>query len=436
MNFEVEQASSRQRLRPVRPVLLWPMFFLIAVVGAVITFIQPANGSAEVLRPHTSTYRFTYGAPLPDNPVYEKPSLETGDPLFRSVVDAINVSLEFRAGDNGFTKGTLATRVVLTSGAGWSRTIVPVAETPIDGSVAATEIALNFAEIWQLANQINVRTGVDGDLTVTVEAAAAADVPADGGQVWNSLTTGSLKFDLDVATVRMLSAGGAVEPNEMLNSLSPASAAADAGSEEGPVPETAGLQVVTEMMDTTVTVPRAYTFGTVTMSVVDARTVLSLMAVIFGLFTLVNVAIYFVASRRGEYALIDLRHGGLVRELTHMPAGASAKAVWVGSFETLVRAARNAECEILCHVNTDGHTYYVFDGPTLYAYMAAPMQRIPRISYRPVSTRPRTAFVAASGAMAVALTTVLSVSAANVEAPGTNVDQVDIAVTTTTTTTP
>lgn len=433
MNFEVEQTSSRQRLRPVRPVPLWPMCFLIAAVGAVITFIQPATGRAEMLRPHTSTYNFSYAADLPENPVYEKSALETGDPLFRSVVDAVTVGLDFRAGDNGFTKGTLATRVILVSSAGWSRTIVPISETPIDGSVASASIPLNFAEIWQLATQINTRTGVDGDLTVTVEAAAAADVPADGGEVWKSLTTGKLQFDLDVSVVRMLSTNGAVESNEMLNSLSPVAAASDASTEEGPIAATVGMQVVTEMMDTTVSVPREYSLGAVNMSVADARTVLSLLAVIFGLFTLVNVAIYFVASRRGEYALIDLRHGGLVRELTHMPAGASAKAVWVGSFDTLVRAARNAECEILCHVNTDGHTYYVFDGPTLYAYMAAPMQRIPRISYRPVASRPRTAFVAASGAMAVALTTVLSVSAANVEAPGTNVDQVDVPVTTTTT---
>lgn len=434
MNFEVEQSASQQRLRPVRPVMLWPVCFLIALIGAIVTWIQPATGRADVQRPYTSTYRFSYTAPLPDNPVYEKATLETGDPLFRSIVDAVTVHLEFRAGDNGFTKGTLATRVILNSGAGWSRTIVPVTETPIDGSTASTEIGLNFGDIYGLANDINVRTGVDGDLTVVVEAAAAADVPADGGEVWKSLTTGALTFNLDSTTVRMLSTNGVVASNAMLSGLAPTTAAADTANDEQPAPAVLGLQVVTEMMSTTVSVPRQYSFGSVTMTVADARTTLGLMAVLFGFFTMVNVAIYVVASRRGEYALIDLRHGGLVREMTHMPAGANTKAVWVGSFDTLVRAARNAESEILCHVTPDGHTYYVFDGPTLYAYIAAPMQRIPRISYRTVPSRPRKAFVAASGAMAVALTTVLSVNAANVEAPGTNVDQTVVPVTTTTTT--
>ncbi len=98
---------------------------------------------------------------------------------------------------------------------------------------------------------------------------------------------------------------------------------------------------------------------------------LAVLAVLIAV-SLYELFVLWIARRRGESVFLDTRYGAGILDLRQVPATVLAEAVWVGSFETLGAMAADTQSDILHYSQPDGDQYFVFDGPRVFAYQAAP----------------------------------------------------------------
>lgn len=387
------RAPQRPRgLQPFPPIGWWPALAIVAAAATSYAWIRPADHDVTAQRPYSTTYHFDYTANVPgSNVVYEQDALEFGDPVFRNIVDAVDVSVEFTVDSPGasVSGATLTTKVVVSSDAGWARTLDASDAVPFDGDSTSASIHVDFAAAERLASKVATAAGVEGKLAVTVFADVNATVllpgDVDGGSEHSSATVGSLVFDLDPtrATLR-----GYTAPNAATQPAGTASASDQTGGSGTTTAskESLATQSIVGTVSTTFSEPVTMNIGRWDVKIKDLRLGTEIALGFFLLLCLYNWLALFLAGRKGEANYLTVRYGAQIFPLMDVPDVVRDRAVWVGSFEALAAAAANAEADILHQDGVGNDWYYVFDGPTVFAYVAVPTS--PAVATAAAQTQP------------------------------------------------
>lgn len=355
------KAIGRVRLEPVRPTSWWFALAVLAAVGAAYLWTRPLEEQVTVPHPYTSSYTFDYGTNLPPNQVYDTGQLKFGDTLFRSLSDRLALTVKYRLtnGDTATAVGNLSTRVLLSSSAGWTRTIEELPAAPITGSVAETRVLLDFGAMERLAKSINETTKTEGTLSVQVLTGVDARLSTPGLEDRPAPSAAGLKFELTETTVRLKEDRSA-----------PSTGLSEGESGGVKVMNGGANQTTTQMLQT-----RALKPAEVSALVFSARVDQARIAAVAVLGVALAVSLYnllavAMAGARGEAARLAAQYGSQLYPLLEVPADIDRRAVRVGSFDALAAAAENAEAEILHHAKDGGDRYYVFDGPNVFCYEA------------------------------------------------------------------
>jgi hypothetical protein len=297
--------------------------------------------------------------------------------VFLSVVDLVDVTVDF--GLDGaaaqLADGVLTTKVVVASDSGWSRVLYERAEVPFTGNTTTAVVGVDFGFARRTAESLARSSGIEGRIDVTVLAHVEGVVNVPGrvecGNQRATATAGSLVFDLDDNSAR-LHGYQAPSPDSQLGTTQSGTAAATSVAAEGPA-----VQSIADVANTIVNRPTTVSLLKWDIEVGLLRRIGAIATGLILLFVLYNALLLWRAGRRSEVDYLELKHGTRIFPLLDAPATVRAEAVWVGSFETLVAMAENAEVDILHRRGSINDSYYVFDGPRVFGY-AAKRSRVSR----------------------------------------------------------
>lgn len=404
---------STRGARLVGPPALWVVLAVALVLATAWSWMLPTTTGARELRPSTVEYAFDYDAVLPPNPVYEGASLTFGEAVFLSVVPAVDVEVAFTTmGDAiAVTAGELTTRVVVSSSAGWVRTLSTTAPTPIQGPRALARAHVDFAAALALADQIGRTTGTKGSLQVSVVAEATVDGhPASGTSTVDGTSAADLTFALTSSTASPTmpatlatdqqgraavlpgivpgTGGASTETGGASTRTGSASTATGGASTETGGASTGtggasrrtgepdatdkvsgvGVRRVTQMVSTDSSRPARVDLGLFTIDVAALRKLLTPLALLCTAMAVLSLFIATNARRRGEAAWIAARYGSRLVGADRIPEARAANAVELSSFGALRSIGAELEQMILVDDSGPGTAYYITDGATTYRY--------------------------------------------------------------------
>jgi hypothetical protein len=373
------EAGGRSSI-PGRP-LLWLLPAVALATVAAVAWAMPTEANVNELRPVTTEFSFDYGAPLPDNVVYDAPTLQFGDVVFMSVVGAVDVEVGWRvpAPDALVSSGTLTVSVVLESGAGWQRTLAAPPPRRFSDRGAAMSVDVDFAAARDLATQIDDVVGATGPMVVRVIARAdVVGAVARPGQMpvpLERVTTAELVFDLTSGTATMRdpgTAGTAVKPTAP---SSDGVTVAETSSATGPRPTSAGVQSVVQMTPTAVTVPNQMSFAVADVDVRIVRYGATALASLCAFMGVSGLVISRRAKRRGEAAYIAARYGSRLVPLRSMPDVRSSAPFELTSFDALLAVATQLGLPVMVDESGPSTSYYVADALSTFVYTASGTSR-------------------------------------------------------------
>src|SRR6185312_4334207 len=136
----------------------------VFVVLAVFAFIRPAEKPTVRVTPYTQQVTFGYSAHVRPGPVYPNGTINTGDPLFLSLVRQLSLNIDYRLASGAASNVTGTEKVVLTMNgpSGWSRTFVLAPPTRFTGTHTSTNVTLDLPQLQKLLAKIQTLTGSAG----------------------------------------------------------------------------------------------------------------------------------------------------------------------------------------------------------------------------------------------------------------------------------
>ena len=422
----IADATSRAIASLARSVLSLPGGPVPVVAGALVVlalagyaWTQPMDSDRVQLRPFVVEYAFDYRAQLPPNVVYESRELRFGDPVFLSVIDGIDVSVDWSVprGDVAVSGGRMAVTTMLRSEAGWTRVIDRVEEVEVAGLRATSSVRIDFPAAIALARTVDEAVGVSRPVRLDVVVETLLDDPVaptgGAGTPVDGYSTASISFLLDDRVVRLTDLPVAARRGSddalagiLARTGSASTETGDASSETGGASsETGGassetgrastetgstsrfsqaapgavsadgrigVREVVQMFATDVLEPNHIRLGPIRLEVATARRNLTLL----GLALLASGVLGLRVLRRieefGEAAVIEARYGPLLTPLPVGVNGHGAHAIDVGSFDALHALALDRDTPIMVdRAHRPGEVaHYLFDGPTTYRYVA------------------------------------------------------------------
>lgn len=371
--------EKREGLPSVRQLGWIPTLMLIVGMATAWAWVKPTTRDSVLPQEQTVTYQFDYSADAADaQSVYRDGVVHFGDPVYLKVVHAVDVAIDAKFDMPGAvtTDGAQLVQVLLTSDAGWSRPLSDTGWRTFDGNEVSRTVEVDFASALETAKRAAALTGVQGKLSVTVVASVRANVFTLGDVVGApnraSLTVASIEFGLTdkSATLR---GHQQLSPLDIVQAIENGDAVASSQTAAGESSlQDLATQAVTERVDTVHTTDETVSIGKWDVEVRPLRLVLLAVLAVLAVLSLYEFLVLSIARRRGESVFLDTRYGAGVLDLRHVPDGVQAEAVWVGSFEVLGAMAADTNSDILHFSRAEGDQYFVFDGPRVFAYQAAP----------------------------------------------------------------
>lgn len=135
---------------------------------AAASWTRPATTTGPIGYTHTG--EFTYAATAVQGPVYDAPTVRTGQPLFLRLIDDVRVGFAYRfdAAEPASTRGTIGLRATVDNATGWSRTLQLAAPAAFDSDTATVTGDLDLTKIRALVTQAAQATGESGATTITL----------------------------------------------------------------------------------------------------------------------------------------------------------------------------------------------------------------------------------------------------------------------------
>lgn len=324
---------------------------LASIMLALLAYSRPVERETTSATEFQHSGAFDYSASARGD-VYEGGAVEAGQPVYRALVDAVDLSFSYvlDADLPSNTAGTYRLDAVVAYDEGLTRTIPLVPETPFEGSEFETVASLRLSDVQQIidqiARQIGVTNGAGGEHLVSiVPTVNLTGVVA--GQELDETFAPSFDFTLDDLALRPESPTIAPDGNTASDPFNQVKT----GTIEQPATEAATLSIF--VLDVDVSTARQIAIAGLLLS---------------GLALAILGGLYWNARRAAEPRQIQARYRPLLVTVNGSDLGINGRVVEVASIEDLARVAER-EGRMILHQQRDTiHDYFVQDVDVTYRY--------------------------------------------------------------------
>ena len=301
----------------------------VGIVGlalAAAAWHTPATGPVTTQVKGDRGMTFSYSTTVPQTPAYDDTTVNSPDPVFRTVAGSVDVHYSYRG-----SPGTVAVSAVLTTPSGW-RSVVQLSPAK---SITTTRyngtVRLHLAALQARADAAAVVTGLPGSpVTVTVKPLVTTPGASDFTPV--------LRLTLS--------------PLQLALADLPKALVIDDPTTESQVNE----------------VPRTMGTASLHMTISQARSIGSTLALAALLAIALLAPIALTSAPKSEGAGIRRRYGQLLVSVEPMATPPGRPLVDVEEFATLARLAERFGLLVLHWTRSDIDTFVVQDEGTTYRY--------------------------------------------------------------------
>jgi signal peptidase I len=311
---------------------------------ALVSWSHPTTRRVTVDDAYAHAGRFSYDAAVKPSAVYPAGRVETGQAVFRELVERVPVAFSYRfsAAERASLRGSIGLEAVVSDGEGWSRSIPLAAPKPFTGLQGRTTGVLELRRLDAATTRMRSLTGT-GPATFEVTLTPLVQVSGYvGSTVIDTSFEPTLQFSYDGLALRPL------QPEGERSALSPSVSGATTRTADAPV----GL-------------------GALSIPIADARAFASVGLVVSLLLVGGCVLVLWRAPAAGPAAVLHARYATrLVPAVIEVPDGR-----WVTDVrdaESLGMLAEHYDRVILHAVEPGADVYLVDDGVTVYRFRACP----------------------------------------------------------------
>jgi len=336
---------------------------IIAGVVAGFAWSRPTvEATASVLH-YTQSGNLSYSAPVPSSSIYGSAGLQTGQPVYTSVVDKLNVafSYQFQATAPAALSGSEQLVATIYNGQGISRSFALQPVRRFSGDHFDATAILDLSAFKTAANVFDEVAGQQGSYTVNISP--------------NVKVHGSLGPRLLSATF-----DPQVQFGYSSSALVPTSGSSGGASQTGAGQGGAASLIPTSPGSLSVPSAQPATILLKSLKVADVRVgALAALALVLLFGALAGWRLLAEATSDDEAVRIATRYGATLVEARALPDSRDMTVVEMQSFAGLMQVARRLECPVL-HQGGVGDQYAVVDNGTLYRYRTAAKPAPPAIS--------------------------------------------------------
>ncbi|HJS93522.1 MAG TPA: signal peptidase I [Solirubrobacteraceae bacterium] len=334
----------------------------VFLVLGLIAFPRPSSKPVPAGIPYSQQVEFGYSAHVRRGLVYPDGAVNTGDPIFLSLVHQVAISIGYGLSSNApaeFT-GTEKVLLQLTGPGGWKRTFVLTPSTRFTGARTGTEVTLDVPRLRSLLTKVGELTGGSNSMSYTISVVPRIHVKGTvAGHPVDSSFVPALSFQL--SPTQLVATG--VSRNA---SSAPAAGVAPAGPPK--------LNYSQTQTGAVATAPGSKATSVTVLGISPTITLLRWLASI-GFLVSVAIALYAFLRKRSEPFEESFR---IMAQYGHMivPIVGGEDLGWppvdVASIKALVRLAESGQRLILHNRADDVDTYMVNEEGTVYRYQVKP----------------------------------------------------------------
>lgn len=329
---------------------------LVFLVLTAVGFKQPLVSAVTADAAFEHVGDFSYSAQVPKSAVYPSGQVDPDRPIFRSLVDELQVRFDYRLNSKAdHAVGGEAMMFVRVSGAtGWKKALPVSRVQEFKGNKVSLEGSLDLNKIERLSQQVQAMTGVP-EATQKLELIPRISVTGEvGGADIAERFAPSLELEMDSHQVKIVPTAQAL----------PGQPPADLHQ--------------TEPSEVSISETRANDLRLlgVSFEIRSVRT-LGLLGLLLALATACFLWLRFSnPAHADEASLIAAQYGDWLIPVESMDRSGT-KMVQIKSIESLVRLAELYERMILHDEGPKGHSYFVEEDGVVYCYRTAPEKSSP-----------------------------------------------------------
>jgi signal peptidase len=316
---------------------------------AVFAFMRPTTSTVADDIAYEQTGTFSYSARAPAG-VYDSDSVQTGEPVFRKVTDAIDVQFVYRlvAEQAADIHGSSRLIAEIGDSSGWKRAIELQPTSQFSGTTGTMQGSIDLARVQALIDTFEEQTGMQRQQYALAVAAHTVVEGHLGGQELHDEFAPRLEFLLDRQQVQLAQAsGGASGPF--------------AQSQQGALKRTRQR-------------PNTLVLLGLTLDVAGARRV-ALAGLCLALAGALLLGYRMRRATQGdEPARISHNYGHLLIGIRDSQPSSSAAIVDVSTIDDLAKLAQQHGLMIMHAQDAAAHSYFVFDGNLAYRYQIAAIE--------------------------------------------------------------
>lgn len=332
-----QSQSNRDTLLPLIVLALASAFVIFYAYSRPITQLVPTDTF------YTQRGSFAYSAAAPPG-LYSDDRVQTGDPIFRKVINRLDISFTYRfeAEEPGDLTGRGSMDALLTSNSGWERVLPLQAEIPFQGNGTTLQAELDLDAIQRLIDSIQLQTGVGSS---SYELHIRPTIAIDGSLGSNAVTdtfAPVLLFQLDSLQLSLARSGG-----DAFAQLEPA--------QEGRVTRQSEAPATVRLLVFTLTIATLRLIGP-----------LGLLLACLGIGLVAWVQ--WVQRRQPEVERIRERYGPLLIAVQNSNLGQDVPMVYVKSMDDLAKIAERSGRMIMCEEQSALCSFSVYEESAVYRY--------------------------------------------------------------------
>jgi signal peptidase len=310
---------------------------------ALLSWSRPATEQVTVEGAYAHSGDFAYGADVRSSAVYPDGRVETGQAVFRAVVDRVRFAFDYRftSTESASLRGGIGLEAVVSDGEGWSRSILLAPSRPFEGASAHIEGMLDLRRLEASVTRMRSLTRT-APTTFQVAVTPLVQVAGySGSTVIDASFEPALPFTYD---------GLAVRPTQ---------------GDDGRLPLSPTVEGdATRVVDTTIGVE------TLSLTTSDARA-FAAVGLVVGLLLAACAGLVLARQQSADAAaVLHSRYGSrLVAARVVVPEGR-----WISDVddaESLGVIAEHYDRVILHSSEPGGDVYLVDDGVAVYRYRAS-----------------------------------------------------------------
>jgi signal peptidase I len=334
-------------------------------------FFKPLHTTRTQILRYTQAGRFAYHGQVPKTIVYPDGQVQSGVPLFSTLVPAMNVSFDYRATmpRGRVLGGTVGMEADLVSTNGWHQPLAVKAPVAFRGSTVHVGETINIAQVFGTVATIEKLTHDTLDsYRLVLRSRVQAEAVGTGGRLVRLAFSPSMSFAVQPSWLQL----SVPTTSTLASYLNPV--------DKGTVPILENVSATLTVMGRSLPVAEARMFGLAT----AAAAGLGALAL--------TVRIRRRDRKLGEAGRIARQYGSLLVDVEALPFSPAERSIRVGSMAGLVRLAEQCDRMIL-HAHRGGEHVYLLEnvGESYYFTAADDPREEPPPKVRPTILGPESA---------------------------------------------